>query len=294
MLGSHEFANIQNPVARREVIHQKRRTTFWSRYEMLILILFAIIGSAFIFYGASRRDFVPIGIIVVWGLRAVLALRAISVASNMFSYEHDNQTWESLVLTGISARQILFGKWRAALRSTWKLAVLFAVMLYVATVSLYINDSRYVNTSSFTPLHLFFPALGVAWVPVIAFFEVLSSTALGLAASALTRRTIPAFAAAATIRFVPVLSFFLIFFSAIADYTPDWAFTFLGLGDGGTVSIMGLMFISSPTIRDRMQMLSGLVAAITMLALYLGISTIVALSTIHRSGALAQYQSVQK
>lgn len=49
-----------------------------------------------------------------------LMLQTLVMAVNSISREKRGSTWESLLLTGIDARQIIIGKWRAIIALTWR------------------------------------------------------------------------------------------------------------------------------------------------------------------------------
>ncbi|MFN3689554.1 MAG: hypothetical protein ACK4UU_01360 [Fimbriimonadales bacterium] len=68
----------------------------------------------------------------------VMCLTAPLMAYNLFSIEYEKQTWESLALTRLTAREILWGKWGAALARV-ALLTLLALPLLIANRELHID-----------------------------------------------------------------------------------------------------------------------------------------------------------
>src|SRR5258707_13879095 len=140
--------------------------------------------------------------------------------------EHVGQTWDALALTGVSAQRILLGKWLAALRQVrgWMLllGVLRLAALPIFSVALAKTYAYYTcgmyssNTySSFygcdagTPFTLvpWAALIGVLMTVMLTILDVMCCTAIGMAASALTRRGTSATIVAILARFAPVLIF---------------------------------------------------------------------------------------
>lgn len=63
----------------------------------------------------------------------VMCLTAPLMAYNSFSLEYEKGTWESLALTRLTAGEILWGKWGAALARVTLLTLLLTPMLFIAT-----------------------------------------------------------------------------------------------------------------------------------------------------------------
>ncbi|MFN4032352.1 MAG: hypothetical protein ACK4ME_01805 [Fimbriimonadales bacterium] len=63
----------------------------------------------------------------------VMCLTAPLMAYNSFSLEYEKGTWESLALTRLTAGEILWGKWGAALARVALLTLLLTPMLFIAT-----------------------------------------------------------------------------------------------------------------------------------------------------------------
>ncbi|MCS6923768.1 MAG: hypothetical protein NZM10_05260 [Fimbriimonadales bacterium] len=79
----------------------------------------------------------------------VMGLAAPLMSYNLFSLEYEKQTWESLALTRLTARQILWGKWGAALARVALLSLLaLPLILQAIDLDIYISGStvgRYIT-----------------------------------------------------------------------------------------------------------------------------------------------------
>ncbi|MCS6918745.1 MAG: ABC transporter permease [Fimbriimonadales bacterium] len=64
-----------------------------------------------------------------------MCLTAPLMAYNLFSLEYEKQTWESLALTRLTAHEILWGKWGAALARVGMLVIIFVPLLLSAYTS---------------------------------------------------------------------------------------------------------------------------------------------------------------
>jgi hypothetical protein len=64
--------------------------------------------------------------VIIWDLW--LMFRTLVMSANSIARERNGQSWELLLLTGLSARQIVRAKWRAVIRQQWKDYALLAIM----------------------------------------------------------------------------------------------------------------------------------------------------------------------
>jgi hypothetical protein len=221
-------------------------------------------------------------------------------------------TWDTLVLTGISTRQILLGKWQAVLRrvapwmlmlGTIRLAMIPIFM--VALVNVYAWESvRYASYSGYSGQQNLYPeySADIHWIPWAALLavvmsvgltilEVLACTAIGLAASAVTRHGIPAMVSALLVRFIPV-----IVFAAFTRYelgpTARESYSVLRFGpfavaDSGTAPLSRLSVPYTPlSLTTHTDALYGLFLATFVLLALLVLSVAVAWVAIRHNGAL--------
>lgn len=251
-----------------------------------------------------------IAIYTIWAVQAATIVRVIVAGATAISREHIGLTWDALVLTGISARQILFGKWRAVLRrvAPWLLLLgtLRLAMIPVFQVAL-INRFAWLNAYYYSSSsRANFPA--VRWVPwasllavvmsiVLTLLEIAACTMLGLATSAVTKSNISAAVSALILRFLPVA-----FFAAFTRYELGATSTYrvfryapFAIADSGTSPLSRLAVPFTPlSYLTHLDALSGLAMATIMLLLFLGVSSFVAWRSIRRSGALPEPETVIK
>jgi hypothetical protein len=248
---------------------------------------------------------------IVWVIHASAALFSINAGANVISREHVSVTWDALVLTGISARQILIGKWRAALRraAPWVLILgitrlsmipIFTIAL-LNRLALWYNfnlpnaNSRYYDSNTVQFEIAILPwaiVLAVAMTVALTILEVVTCTALGMAASAVTRRGSLAVVLAGVLRFAPVAIFagFTLYEFRDVPYRGYrwWRYTPFSLADGGSSALYQLSLPVITWTRGRqVEALPGLFLAGGLLILILVGSLTVTLYAVRRSGALS-------
>lgn len=117
---------ITNPIAQREL---KRLRNDRHKRRVLTLLAFGALGLVIAyFYFMLREPDSPVrslAIYAVWIVNAVVAIRCIVAGVNVAAREFTSGTWDSLVLTGVGARRIFFGYWRASLKvsAPWMFAL---------------------------------------------------------------------------------------------------------------------------------------------------------------------------
>ncbi|MCB9450471.1 MAG: hypothetical protein H6672_03480 [Anaerolineaceae bacterium] len=132
----------RNPVLRAERKHQwyvmenSRAGTVWIVLAALMLIP-ALIVSVIMFVGAIISPWVP-GAFILFdfdlplpelafadivtmnvAMYVVVSLITMGLAVNSIAREKKGKTWETLLLTSVSSRQIVWGKWWATLQALW-------------------------------------------------------------------------------------------------------------------------------------------------------------------------------
>ncbi|MBX3061506.1 MAG: hypothetical protein KF726_00930 [Anaerolineae bacterium] len=214
-----------NPIAQRELnrLRQDR-----GKRRLPTLLGFTALGLVIVYFYSMLRDpessVRSLAIYAVWIVNAVVAIRCIVAGVNVTAREFSAGTWDSLVLTGVGARRIFFGYWRASLKvsAPWMFAlgVLRLAMLPIAMigiVNLFAVDMVYLygapspyNPTPFPPDMIFFDFLGnyallaVFSAVALTMLEVLTCTALGIAAAALLRSSTLSILLATAIRLIPV------------------------------------------------------------------------------------------
>ncbi|MFN8419200.1 MAG: hypothetical protein U0528_08165 [Anaerolineae bacterium] len=311
-----------NPVFWQEANYFRRTANLWKRWELpcaavlaagtvlftLYLMNSGITASS---YRGSRGSVTLFTLLGVWIVHAVVAVRSIIAGVTVISREHVGQTWETLVLTGISRQQILAGKLFAALRTVmpWMLllATLRAMMLpllsyfyvqrfaqrcvtYAVSNSMSHGGSYSCGAIDWLPwAWLIAPALTIA----LTVIEVIACVSLGLAASAVTRRPISAAILAISARFIPI-AIFIGF--AIYEVGDSWfgrylRFSPFTIADGG---MAGLVQLINPlhyrTQGVHLNALPGITGISLLLSAIMIGSWLVSLWAIRRDGGLTNAQ----
>jgi ABC-type transport system involved in multi-copper enzyme maturation permease subunit len=177
-----------NPVLEREV-RGRLRLRRKGAGRAIPVVAWPIALVAFYFYarglsaigrGTSRdaQDLLPV---LVYGVLTLIVLLAPALASTAITQEREQQTWDALATTRLSAWEILFGKWVGRQLIPWLMIALAFPYLLTCTVR---------------------GELGAALLPATLVFLVVTTTfysALGLLCSFQARRTAGATATALTV-----------------------------------------------------------------------------------------------
>jgi hypothetical protein len=302
-LSEMRLTRTKNPILWQELTHQERTSPRWMRLGKYFSIAAVIAIVAFILATLTAPDGYPTTLIAlysIWIIHAATAVRAIAAGANAISREHVGLTWDALALTGVSARRIFFGKWRAALFHVrgWmvvlgliRLATLPIFPLALVKTFAWYACGRYTyycdNEIEFSLVTWAVP-LAVVMTVVLTLLEVLCCTALGLAASALTRRGTTAAISAILIRFTPV-----ILFAGMTRYEVGgfswrwWRYMPFTIADGGTTPLMRLVLPLMPWTTDQhVAALPGLFLSTLLLLLLLWASLAAGLLIVRHTGAL--------
>ena len=146
----------------------------------LVALYFYARGLVAIGRGTSRdsQDLLPL---IVYGALALIVLLAPALASTAITQEREQQTWDALATTRLSAWEILFGKWIGRQIIPWLMIVLALPYLLACA---------------------FFGGMGLLILPAVLLFLVVTTafySAMGLLCSFQARRTVGATATALTI-----------------------------------------------------------------------------------------------
>ncbi len=132
----------------------------WKRQPLLYGAVFGGVALVYLMvYQLLRYNEVGIGSSLGLAL-FFMCLAAPLMAYNLFSLEYERHTWESLALTRLTAKEILWGKWGAALARVAVLTLLFIPILlasYGASGSIFVPPSRTGQYDNYT----FFAAIAV-------------------------------------------------------------------------------------------------------------------------------------
>jgi ABC-type transport system involved in multi-copper enzyme maturation permease subunit len=301
-----------NPIEWQESrFQQKNRSAFLRRYQFALPVMLGVLTLLVIL---SLRDMTfptrNVGIYLIWIVHALVVARAIAAGANAISREHVSKTWDVLMLTGVNTRQILLGKWLAVLRQvapwTLGLACVRLVMIPVFMMSLVNrfawraihNAGYYYNTGSYDlPLISWRPEsalMAVVMTVMLTLLEAMACTAIGLAASAITRKGWSAMIAAFCVRFAPVMIFAAFTQYEVGDQ-PSWrvlSFTPLSLADSGTSTLYLLSLpLTNQTFYLHGHAMTGILLATSLLIVFATVSLWLTNRAIRRSGALSLRES---
>ncbi len=306
------LTQVNNPVLWQENTHQDRgmqrwRKRWWWVGYVIVMLLVGVVASSLqdVRYGTRET-----ALLVIWVIHASAAIFAIVAGANVISREHVGATWDALVLTGVSARQILLGKYKAALRRAagW---LLILGITRLAMIPIFIHamlnrfawfyNYNYYNNSAYSDMDYSIEIDLLAWAVILSvvatvalcILEIMTCTAIGMAASALTRRGGLATVLAITVRFAPVAIFAGFTFYEYRDSPYRgwrwWRYTPFSLADTGTSALYQLSLPIVNWTRGRhVEALPGLALASGLLIVLLAASLIVAWYCIRRSGALPE------
>jgi len=171
-----------NPIARAERMYQIRfapRRRRWLRV-LVWVVLAAAFTLAFILAGGELAGAVfyrdpdrisrvfgplntlPLAVAVLFHF--ALMFRTLALSANSITREQQANNWDMLVLTGIDARRIVWGKWWATVRRMWfgyvLLAILrAAVIIWVGAAVSRVLAAGYPYTSGYLPPDVIRPTL---------------------------------------------------------------------------------------------------------------------------------------
>ncbi|MCC7450956.1 MAG: hypothetical protein IT324_26305 [Anaerolineae bacterium] len=271
----------ENPIFHREVMYQQRGVLRRFRHERLlnVLVLTLVLVVALM---SQRGRFFPPEFWLIWGIRGLTAFRAIMAGADVISREYAEQTWEPLLLTGVSAPQIFLGKWQAVLSRMWGWGMILGVSWWVLALMQY---RGYYNARYYSAPQDALPWLmvGSGLIIVLTTLEILGSSALSIAASAVTRQHWGAVGLATVMRFTPVVLGGIAAFGTMRRFGPSNIALF-GIADGGSLPVMLLMMPSR--FPGRMSAMPGVFWAMFLLLTLLALAIVIGLIAIMRSGAL--------
>jgi len=128
------FAWMVSPVARaqaqtlRELLHQNRwpRVILWGLFTLALIMAWM---GRWVYPDCTRGPLLRVMAGAVYGFYAIVVLRTLVIATRCFRREHEEpDAWDVLLLTGVNSRQLILGKWWAALREVWGYHVMAAFL----------------------------------------------------------------------------------------------------------------------------------------------------------------------
>lgn len=198
---------FHSPVAQAEHKHQSnvmentRAGTMWIWLAYLMLYPAVLISLA-LYLGSLLNFVIPGGIWLLppaqgagvlgavtthliamnIALYAVVTMVTMALAANSIQREKQNHTWETLLLTGVDARRIVWGKWWATVRVMWKdhaLVSLLRLGMVVWLVTLTRDEFLYRPGFLGLPPHMFYLLLAGFTVTIYTILDTLLTAAIG-------------------------------------------------------------------------------------------------------------------
>lgn len=133
-----------NPIAQAEYAYLQRRENDWwgwARYLVFALLVPVAILPLWLYIDDTQTVILLGMIVIIYGTHFLIGLRTLLLAVNAINREQHTSAWDSLILTGVDARQIVWGKWWGVVRYVWKDHVLFALL----RVGLAFGIAQYLN-----------------------------------------------------------------------------------------------------------------------------------------------------
>jgi hypothetical protein len=154
----------RNPIARMELAYQRKQKRHFLLNAVLYILpiaLGAITLGLYVWLGFTKAEItrtqfsdfaLGFGVSVVFA-HFGLILRTLYLASSAMGRDkHYPQRWETLLLTGVSARSIIFGKWSAVVQMLWReyllLGILRTIAVFMTSIRAYpVDDMRFLSLS---------------------------------------------------------------------------------------------------------------------------------------------------
>ncbi len=294
-----------NPIFRRELIRLARREAphrwrsffvFVGLVSILVLLFIVLLWMYPTTYGQQFIwMFFPAW--ASWVVYAITVLQTLLAGIGILSTEYTTRTWEPLILTGISARQLLVGTWLASMHRVrgW---LFFLVIARIVVLPVYLVVSARVAPMECVGsgcLWHFFPSADV-WVAaigitvVITIVDMLCCALIGLASSLIVRHAGAAAALAIFLRFLPLIIFLAVGYDD-ANFWAWWSAPWFALVDGGTAPAIQLIMPLLPRWVQFEPRL-GLALVVGALAILLLIAIKVNVVLLRRVGASVQSRSI--
>jgi hypothetical protein len=119
-----------NPIARTEWTYLSRQENVRWRLTYLLLFVLALIAAItplWLYMDLFQSAALLIMAVIIYLAHIIVGMRTLLLASDSIPRERRCGTWDNLILTGVDARQIMWGKWWAVVRHVWKDHALMAL-----------------------------------------------------------------------------------------------------------------------------------------------------------------------
>ncbi len=124
---------------------QKHTQKRWNHMRLLLFALALVVAVTplWLYMDMNQTPTLVVMAVVIYLAHIVVGMRTMLLAINAVAREQRAGTWDTLILTGIDARQIVWGKWWAVVRCVWKDHALMAL----PRVGLAFGLAQYLNFS---------------------------------------------------------------------------------------------------------------------------------------------------
>lgn len=258
----------QHPVTRAElhyqwhIIESGRSGALWIWIAYILLVPAAIVSVVF-FIGAVLNQFVTGGIHLLppaienllgavgathllamnLAMYLVLTLITLALAANSISREKRGKTWDNLLLTGVSARQIVWGKWWATLAALWgDHAIASSLRLGIVAWMVYIlgDEALYQPIVPFLPTVLSYLVVGALLLAAYAVVDAALTAAMGILAPLIPYDSAATMIAVMGLRLLLSLAPFLIPTLIFTQFENHFASFYVGFWAGFLLVLVGL------------------------------------------------------
>jgi ABC-type Na+ efflux pump permease subunit len=279
-------ARRTNPIARAEQRRLQRESAYTRLPVLRYAFMLAVLLNLLLFlcvtlqemiagllalstqaFSHAIRDIVDVDALLTGALlfvtHAVTIAQGLQVASSTIAHEKQARTWEMVLLTGIDARRIVYGKWLAAMTSIWSVHRPLLVWRAAALILLCAILLQVELSASPQPIAV---VLAPALLLVYSIVGVSAATTIGLVASVIMSGEGSAYRLAMALHLLYIVASLLIFF-AIAVSLPQFpaalACTLLAPFDAGlTCTTTMLNTFTSPLMIGIQAVVSALYAVL--------------------------------
>lgn len=131
----------ENPIAKFEFAALQRtlgtkRTGYWLRLVFYFGILLVAAIPLFIYIDETLFPVLVLMLIIIFLAQLILTLNTLAQAIEQTLHQRQNGMWDVLILTGMSARQMMTGKSNAIVRALWAEWVILALARFGAAYGL--------------------------------------------------------------------------------------------------------------------------------------------------------------
>lgn len=129
-----EWAHVQwflhNPLTDYERLFLRRTRFFaWKRirYALFLLAMAVSLTPLWLYLDTNQTGLLLVMVAVIYLAHVMVEMRTMLLAIHSITREQRAGTWDLLILTGIDARRIVWGKWWGVVRHVWKDHALMAL-----------------------------------------------------------------------------------------------------------------------------------------------------------------------